>query len=53
MDAQIAWQSGPLRIALTGRNLTNTQYFVPYQYVGGTVAPGAPVQALLTASLRF
>jgi iron complex outermembrane receptor protein len=53
VDAQIAWQSGPLRIALTGRNLTNTQYFVPYQYVGGTVAPGAPIQALLTASLRF
>ena len=53
VDAQLAWQSGPLRIALTGRNLTNTRYWQPYQYLGGAVVPGAPVEGLLTASVRF
>ena len=52
-DAQVAYDSGPLRLALTGRNLADQDYFVAYEYFGGAVAPGAPRSVFLTAALRF
>lgn len=52
-DAQVSWENGPLRLALTGRNLADRRYFVPYEYFGGAVAPGAPLQVFATAALRF
>lgn len=53
IDAQISYEAGPLRVALTGRNLNDARYFVPYQYLSGAVATGAPREVYLSAALRF
>jgi iron complex outermembrane receptor protein len=52
-DAQVSWENGPLRVALTARNLTDRRYFVPYEYFGGAVAPAAPMLVFASAALRF
>ncbi|MFZ4408178.1 MAG: TonB-dependent siderophore receptor [Paracraurococcus sp.] len=52
-DAQIGYDVGPLRLALTGRNLGDRRYVIPFSYFNNAVAPGAPREVYLTASLRF
>ncbi len=52
-DAQIAYQTGPVRVALVGRNIGNATYTTPFNYFNNSVTPGAPTEVFLTASLRF
>jgi len=52
-DAQIGYETGPLRLALTARNLGDRQYTVPFSYFNNAVAPGAPREVYLSAALRF
>ena len=52
-DAQIAYQTGPVRVALVGRNIGNATYGTPFNYFNNSVTPGAPTEVFLTASLRF
>ena len=40
IDARIAYTTDRYTASLNVKNLTNTQYFVPYAWLGGQVAPG-------------
>ncbi len=52
-DAQIAYEAGPARVALVARNIGDRRYTIPFSYFNNSVAPGAPAEVFLTASLRF
>jgi iron complex outermembrane recepter protein len=52
-DAQVAYETGPVRVALAARNIGNREYTVPFGYFNNSVAPGAPAEVYLTASYRF
>ncbi len=43
VDAKIGYENQHIRAAVSAKNLTNNQYFVPYSWFGGQVAPGAPL----------
>ncbi|MEP9349424.1 TonB-dependent siderophore receptor [Xanthobacter sp. KR7-225] len=40
IDAKIAYETENFKAQLTAKNLTGEDYFVPYNYYGGRVAPG-------------
>lgn len=52
-DARIAYQYQNWTIALTGKNLADRRYFVPYPYLSGRVMPAEGRSAYLTVSTRF
>ncbi len=52
-DARIAYRYQDWTIALVGKNLADKQYFVPYPYFSGRVAPGDGRTAYLSISKRF
>jgi iron complex outermembrane recepter protein len=53
LEAKIAYQYEGWNMALIGRNLTDRQYFVPYQYLSGRVAPGDGRTVFASASRKF
>jgi iron complex outermembrane receptor protein len=42
VDAKIGYENDKFRAALTVKNLTGEEYYTPYAWLGGQVAPGAP-----------
>jgi len=42
VDAKIGYETDKFRAALTVKNLTGQEYYTPYTWLGGQVAPGAP-----------
>lgn len=42
VDGKIGYEKDHVRAFLTVKNLTGEKYFVPYAWLGGQVAPGAP-----------
>lgn len=40
IDAKIAYEVDKFKASITAKNLTGEDYFVPYNYYGGRVAPG-------------
>jgi iron complex outermembrane receptor protein len=42
VDAKIAYETERFRASITAKNLTGERYLVPYAWLGGQVAPGAP-----------
>jgi iron complex outermembrane recepter protein len=52
LDAKIGYDSDRWSIALTGKNLTNRPYFIPYPFATGRVAPGEPLTVFAAAMIR-
>ena len=52
LDAKVGYDSERWSIALTGKNLTNRQYFIPYPFANGRVAPGEPFTVFAAATIR-
>lgn len=52
-DASATWQSGPLRLNLQVTNILDKKAYVPFAYLGDSVAPIERRSAFLTASVRF
>ncbi|QCK88050.1 TonB-dependent siderophore receptor [Phreatobacter aquaticus] len=52
-DARVAYQYQNWTIALTGKNLADRRYFIPYPYFSGRVAPAEGRTAYLTVSTKF
>ena len=52
-DTSITWQHGPLRLNLQVQNLADKKAYVPFAYLGNSVAPIERRSAFLTASVRF
>ena len=40
IDAKIAYETQKYRVSFNVKNLTDEQYFVPFAWLGGQVAPG-------------
>jgi iron complex outermembrane receptor protein len=51
LDAAVTWRSGPLRVTVSGHNLTNQEYY--WNGDGETADPGRPRQVLVTTSVRL
>ena len=51
-DGRIAYDFENWTIALTGKNLTDRRYFIPYPYFNGRVAPGEPLTVLASVTVR-
>ncbi|MCX7380430.1 MAG: TonB-dependent siderophore receptor [Alphaproteobacteria bacterium] len=52
-DTRIAYQIDSWTVALTGKNLADRKYLVPYGYLSGRVAPADGRLIYLSASKRF
>lgn len=53
VDAKIAYETENFRAALNFKNLTGEEYWVPYTWLGGQVAPNAPRQIFGSISYKF
>jgi iron complex outermembrane receptor protein len=53
VDAKIAYDPGPYSAALHVKNLTDEDYFVPYTWLGGQVAPGEGRVVYGTLTYKF
>ncbi|HXI08044.1 MAG: TonB-dependent siderophore receptor [Bradyrhizobium sp.] len=53
LDAKIAYETKNFRAAFFVKNLTGQEYYVPYAWLGGQVAPGAPRTFYLQTSYKF
>ncbi len=53
LDAKIAYETKQFRAAFFVKNLTGEQYYTPYTWFGGQVAPGAPRSFYLQTSYKF
>jgi iron complex outermembrane receptor protein len=51
-DARLAYDYENYTFALTGKNLTDRRYFIPYPFFQGRVAPGEPLTVLASITLR-
>ncbi len=51
-DARIAYEGEQWSVGVVGKNLANRQYFIPYPYAQGRVAPEEPLTVLAVASVR-
>ncbi|MBX9844729.1 MAG: TonB-dependent siderophore receptor [Xanthobacteraceae bacterium] len=51
-DAKVGYDAGQWAVALVGKNLANRDYFIPYRYAQGRVAPAEPLTILAVATLR-
>ena len=52
-DTSISWQHGPLRLNFQVQNLLDKKAYVPFAYLGDSVAPIERRSAFLTAAVRF
>ena len=52
-DAAATYSLDDWTFALTGKNLTDQRYYLPYQYLQGRVAPGEERAVYATISRRF
>jgi iron complex outermembrane receptor protein len=52
-DTSISWQHGPLRLNLQVQNLLDKKAYVPFAYLGDSVAQIERRSAFLTASVSF
>ena len=52
IDARIAYDFKNYTFAVTGKNLTDRRYFIPYPYFSGRVAPGDPLTVLASISVK-
>ncbi|MBL8416819.1 MAG: TonB-dependent siderophore receptor [Dechloromonas sp.] len=52
-DATVGYESRHFDISVTGRNLTGQDYYVPYNYYGGRVAPGDDRSVFANLALKF
>ena len=46
-------QTDKIRAVLSAKNLTNNQYLLPYSWLGGQVAPGAPLSVYGQFAFKF
>jgi iron complex outermembrane receptor protein len=53
VDAKVAYDTEQFSAALNVKNLTDEEYFVPYSYFGGRVAPGADRTFFGTVIYRY
>ncbi len=53
VDAKIAYENEAFTAALNVKNLTGEEYFVPYSYFGGRVAPGEDRAVYGTVKYRY
>ena len=53
LDAKIAYETNKFRAAFIVKNLTGQEYYTPYAWLGGQVAPGAPRTFYLQTSYKF
>ncbi len=53
LDAKIAYETKTFRAAFIVKNLTGQEYYTPYTWFGGQVAPGAPRTFYLQTSYKF
>lgn len=53
VDAKIGYENEKLRAVLSAKNLTNNQYLLPYSWLGGQVAPGAPLSVYGQLAFKF
>jgi len=53
VDAKIGYENEKIRAVVSAKNLTNNQYFVPYSWLGGQVAPGAPLSIYGQVAFKF
>ena len=53
LDAKIAYETKKFRAAFIVKNLTGEEYYTPYTWFGGQVAPGAPRSFYLQTSYKF
>jgi len=51
-DARIAYDFDNYTFALTGKNLTDRRYFIPYPYFQGRVATAEPLTVLASVTVR-
>ena len=52
-DTSMSWQHGPLRLNLQIQNLLDKKAYVPFAYLGDSVAPIERRSAFLTASVHY
>lgn len=52
-DASLAYENKLFKVATTVKNFTNEDYFLPYGYLGGHVAPAAGTSVFATVSMRY
>ncbi|MEQ1591707.1 MAG: TonB-dependent siderophore receptor [Thiobacillaceae bacterium] len=52
-DARVGYDTKKFSASLTVKNLTNKQYYTPYLWFGGQVAPGAPREIYGQVSYKF
>lgn len=53
VDAKVGYDNERVRAALSIKNLTDNRYFVPYQWLGGQVAPGSPLMVYGQFALKW
>ncbi|WP_339951645.1 TonB-dependent siderophore receptor [uncultured Albimonas sp.] len=53
VDARIGWQGERFGASLSIKNLTGEDYYTPYTWFGGQVAPGAPRSVYAQLSYTF
>lgn len=53
VDARIGYDTGPWSFSITGKNLMNKAYDIPYSYLDGRVAPGAPLTVYGSISCKY
>ncbi len=52
-DAVIAYETSRFKLAASAKNLSNEQYFQPYDYLDGRVAPSQGPAVYVTFSLKY
>ncbi|MFT4096755.1 MAG: TonB-dependent siderophore receptor [Rhodoblastus sp.] len=53
IDSKLAYDAGNWTAAIHAKNITGQRYFVPYNWFGGQVAPGAPRQVTATMTYKW
>lgn len=53
IDAKIAYEDQRYKLAITAKNLTGEEYFTPYTWFGGQVAPSAPRAVYGQLAVKF
>lgn len=53
LDARVAYEDERFTAALNVKNLTNEEYWVPYSYFGGRVAPGTDRAVYGTFAVKY
>lgn len=53
IDANLAYEMGPYIARLSIFNLTDNEYWEPYQFLDGAIAPNRGIAAFLTLAVRF